>query len=323
MQKILVTGSAGFIGWATCRLLLNKGATVIGIDNLNDYYDPKIKELRLADLKTFKNFIFYKIDIECFEILKNIFQLHKIESVINLAARAGVRASVENPWGYLDTNVKGTINLLECVKNYGVKTFVHASTSSVYGDTDQMPFKVSDNTDKPLAPYPASKKSAELFCYSYHYLYGVNTIIPRYFTVYGPFGRPDMSIFRFIKKIDYGEPITVYGDGKQKRDFTFVEDIAEATVSSLNLEGYKIFNLGNDNPVELIYVINLIEKLLGKKAQIQWQPRHPADIYATWADIQEAKNFIGWSPKVSIEEGIEKTVHWFRANRELLKNIKI
>lgn len=323
MQKILVTGSAGFIGWATCRLLLNKGATVIGIDNLNDYYDPKIKEFRLADLKTFQNFIFYKIDIEFFEILKNIFQLHKIESVINLAARAGVRASVENPWGYLDTNVKGTINLLECVKNYGVKTFVHASTSSVYGDTDQMPFKVSDNTDKPLAPYPASKKSAELFCYSYHYLYGVNTIIPRYFTVYGPFGRPDMSIFRFIKKIDYGEPITVYGDGKQKRDFTFVEDIAEATVSSLNLEGYKIFNLGNDNPVELIYVINLIEKLLGKKAQIQWQPRHPADIYATWADIQEAKNFIGWSPKVSIEEGIEKTVHWFRENRELLKNIKI
>jgi len=323
MQKILVTGSAGFIGWATCRLLLNKGATVIGIDNLNDYYDSKIKELRLADLKTFQNFIFYKIDIEFFEILKNIFQLHKIESVINLAARAGVRASVENPWGYLDTNVKGTINLLECVKNYGVKTFIHASTSSVYGDTDQMPFKVSDNTDKPLAPYPASKKSAELFCYSYHYLYGVNTIIPRYFTVYGPFGRPDMSIFRFIKKIDYGEPITVYGDGKQKRDFTFVEDIAEATVSSLNLEGYKIFNLGNDNPVELIYVINLIEKLLGKKAQIQWQPRHPADIYATWADIQEAKNFIGWSPKVSIEEGIEKTVHWFRENRELLKNIKI
>jgi len=323
MQKILVTGSAGFIGWATCRLLLNKGATVIGIDNLNDYYDPKIKEFRLADLKTFQNFIFYKIDIEFFEILKNIFQLHKIESVINLAARAGVRASVENPWGYLDTNVKGTINLLECVKNYGVKTFVHASTSSVYGDTDQMPFKVSDNTDKPLAPYPASKKSAELFCYSYHYLYGVNTIIPRYFTVYGPFGRPDMSIFRFIKKIDDGEPITVYGDGKQKRDFTFVEDIAEATVSSLNLEGYKIFNLGNDNPVELIYVINLIEKLLGKKAQIQWQPRHPADIYATWADIQEAKNFIGWSPKVSIEEGIEKTVHWFRENRELLKNIKI
>ncbi|MGB9892736.1 NAD-dependent epimerase/dehydratase family protein, partial [Thermodesulfovibrio yellowstonii] len=158
---------------------------------------------------------------------------------------------------------------------------------------------------------------------SYHYLYGINTIIPRYFTVYGPFGRPDMSIFRFIKKIDSEEPITVYGDGKQKRDFTFVEDIAEATVACLNLEGYKILNLGNDSPVELIYVINLIEEVLQKKAKIQWQPRHPADIYATWADISEAKQYIGWSPKVSIEEGIQITVDWFKKNRELLKDIKI
>jgi len=323
MQTIFVTGSAGFIGWATCKLLLNKGFTVIGIDNINDYYDPKIKELRLQDLKKFQNFIFYKADIEDFENLKNIFKSYKIDGVINLAARAGVRASVENPWGYLDTNVRGTINLLECVKEYAIKNFVLASTSSVYGDTEKMPFKVSDITDKPLAPYPASKKSAELFCYSYHYLYGINTIIPRYFTVYGPFGRPDMSIFRFIKKINDGEPITVYGDGKQKRDFTFVEDIAEATVLCLNLEGYKIMNFGNDRPVELIYVINLIEELIGKKAKIQWQPRHPADIYATWADISEAKQYIGWSPKVSIEEGIRITVEWFKENRDLLKDIKI
>lgn len=323
MQKILVTGSAGFIGWATCRLLLNKGLTVIGIDNVNDYYDPRMKELRLNDLKKFQNFIFYKADIEDFDNLKNIFKTHKIEGVINLAARAGVRASVENPIEYLDTNVKGTINLLECVKEYGVKNFVLASTSSVYGDTDKMPFKVSDSTDKPLAPYPASKKSAELFCYSYHYLYGINTVIPRYFTVYGPFGRPDMSIFRFIKKIDSGEPIIVYGDGKQRRDFTFVEDIAEATIRCLNLEGYKVMNLGNDRPVELIYVINLIEELLQKKAKIQWQPRHPADIYATWADISEAKKYIGWSPKVSIEEGIKITVEWFKENKPLLKDIKI
>ncbi|MGC8937613.1 MAG: SDR family NAD(P)-dependent oxidoreductase [Thermodesulfovibrio sp.] len=323
MQTIFVTGAAGFIGWATCRLLLNQGFTVIGIDNVNDYYDPKIKELRLQDLRKFQNFIFYKADIEDFEILKNIFKTHKIDAVINLAARAGVRASVENPWGYLQTNVAGTINLLECMKEHEIKKFILASTSSVYGDTEKMPFKVSDATDKPLAPYPASKKAAELFCYSYHYLYGINTIIPRYFTVYGPFGRPDMSIFRFIKKIDSEEPITVYGDGKQKRDFTFVEDIAEATVACLNLEGYKILNLGNDRPVELIYVINLIEELLQKKAKIQWQPRHPADIYATWADISEAKQYIGWSPKVSIEEGIQITVDWFKKNRELLKDIKI
>jgi len=323
MQTILVTGSAGFIGWATCSLLLKKGITVIGIDNINDYYDPKIKQLRLNELKNFKNFIFYKADIEDFENLKRIFKAYKIDAVINLAARAGVRASVENPWGYLDTNVKGTINLLECIKDFNIKTFVLASTSSVYGQTDKMPFKVSEPTDKPLAPYPASKKSAELFCYSYHYLYGINTIIPRYFTVYGPLGRPDMSIFRFIKKIDSGEPITVYGDGKQKRDFTFVEDIAEATVACLNLEGYKTMNLGNDRPVELIYVINIIEELLNKKAKINWQPRHPADIFATWADISEAKQYIGWSPKVSIEEGINKTVQWYKGNRDLLKDIKI
>ncbi|MDI6714345.1 MAG: GDP-mannose 4,6-dehydratase [Thermodesulfovibrio sp.] len=323
MQTILVTGSAGFIGWATCDLLLKKDFIVIGIDNINDYYDPKIKELRLNSLKKYENFIFYKGDIEDLDTLRKIFKSHKIEGIINLAARAGVRASVENPWGYLDTNVKGTINLLECVKDFNVKVFVLASTSSVYGDTDKIPFKVSDFTDKPLAPYPASKKSAELFCYSYHYLYGINTIIPRYFTVYGPFGRPDMSIFRFIKKIDSGEPITVYGDGRQKRDFTFIEDIAEATVSCLNLEGFKILNLGNDNPVELIYVINLIEKLLGKEAEIQWQPRHPADIFATWADITEAKQYIGWIPKVSIEEGISKTVQWYKEYRDLLKDIKI
>lgn len=323
MHTILVTGSAGFIGWATCKLLLSNGLTVIGIDNISDYYDPKIKELRLKSLEEYEKFIFYKGDIENLSTLKTIFDSHKIDGIINLAAKAGVRASVENPWGYLDTNVKGTINLLECVKDYNVKVFVLASTSSVYGDRDKMPFRVSDLTDKPLAPYPASKKSAEVFCYSYHYLYNINTIIPRYFTVYGPFGRPDMSIFRFIKKIDTGEPITVYGDGKQKRDFTYVDDIAEATVLCLNLEGYKILNLGNDRPVELIYVINLIEEQIGKKAKIQWQPRHPADIFATWADISEAKEYIGWYPKISIEEGIKRTINWYKENRELLDNIKI
>lgn len=323
MHTILVTGSAGFIGWATCKLLLSKGLTVIGIDNINDYYDPKIKELRLKSLEEYEKFIFYKGDIENLSTLKTIFNSHKIDGIVNLAAKAGVRASVENPWGYLDTNVKGTINLLECVKDYHVKVFVLASTSSIYGDTDKMPFRVSDFTDKPLAPYPASKKSAEVFCYSYHYLYNMNIIIPRYFTVYGPFGRPDMSIFRFINKIDMGETITVYGDGKQKRDFTYVDDIAEATVLCLNLEGYKILNLGNDRPVELVYVINLIEEEIGKKAKIKWQPRHPADIYSTWADISESREYIGWYPKISIEEGIKRTINWYKENIELLRNIKI
>lgn len=323
MLTVFVTGSCGFIGWATSRLLLERGYIVVGIDNMNDYYDPKIKELRYKDLVKFENFIFYKSDIEDIESLKGIFKNHKINAVINLAARAGVRASVENPWGYLDTNVKGVINLLECMRNFGIKTIVHASTSSVYGQRQTVPFKTTDSTDAPLAPYPASKKASEVFCYCYHYLYGLNTIIPRFFTVYGPFGRPDMSIFKFIKRIDSGEPITVYGDGKQKRDFTFVDDIAEATVRCLNLEGYKILNLGNDRPVELIYVINIIEELLGKKAKIQWQPPHPADVYTTWADISETKYLIGWTPKVTIEEGLRKTVNWYRENREILREIKI
>ncbi|MCX8033986.1 MAG: SDR family NAD(P)-dependent oxidoreductase [Thermodesulfovibrio sp.] len=323
MQTIFVTGSAGFIGWATCSLLLNKGFTVIGLDNISEYYDPKIKELRLKTLENYKNFIFYKGDIEDLTTLKIILNSHKVDGIINLAAKAGVRASVENPWAYLDTNVKGTINLLECVREYNIRVFILASTSSVYGNTEKIPFKVSDPTDKPLAPYPASKKSAELFCYSYHYLYKLSTIILRYFTVYGPFGRPDMSIFRFIKKIDAGESITVYGDGKQKRDFTYVDDIAEATVLCLNLDGYKVLNLGNDRPVELRHIINIIEELLGKKANIEWQPRHPADIYTTWADIYEAKQYIGWYPKVSIEEGIKRTVNWYIENRELLMDIKI
>lgn len=323
MLTVFVTGSCGFIGWATSRLLLERGYIVVGIDNMNDYYDPKIKELRYKDLAKFENFIFYKSDIEDIESLKEIFKNHKINAVINLAARAGVRASVENPWGYLDTNVKGVINLLECMRNFGIKTIVHASTSSVYGQRQTVPFKTTDSTDAPLAPYPASKKASEVFCYCYHYLYGLNTIIPRFFTVYGPFGRPDMSIFKFIKRIDSGEPITVYGDGKQKRDFTFVDDIAEATVRCLNLEGYKILNLGNDRPVELIYVINIIEELLGKKAKIQWQPPHPADVYTTWADISETKYLIGWTPKVTIEEGLRKTVNWYRENREILREIKI
>lgn len=323
MPTILVTGAAGFIGWATSKLLLENSYTVIGIDNINDYYDPKIKHLRLESLQKIPNFIFYKVDIEDSESLDKIFNNHQIDAIINLAARAGVRASVENPLGYLDTNVRGTINLLEQAKKRVIRKFIYASTSSVYGLARVLPFRVSEHTDRPLAPYPASKKAGELFCHSYHYLYGIDITIPRYFTVYGPFGRPDMSVFRFIRKIDLGEPITVYGDGKQRRDFTYIGDIARATVACLNLEGFNILNLGNDRPVELIYVINLIEEAIGKKAKIDWQPRHPADIFETWADLTESKKLIGWSPTVKIEDGIKITVNWYIENKELLREIKI
>lgn len=328
MGTFIVTGCAGFIGWKVSEKLLNIGSTVIGIDNMNDYYDPRIKEWRLKQLKGIgsnpqasSNFFFHLCDISDLDSVKTVFANHKVDAVINLAARAGVRASVENPWVYLDTNVKGTLNLLECCKDFGVKKFVLASTSSLYG-LNKMPFKETDNTDHPLAPYSATKKGAEALCYSYHYLFNIDISIPRYFTVYGPAGRPDMSIFIFIKNIDNGSPIPVFGDGKQQRDFSYIDDIADGTIKSLKPFGYEIFNLGNDNPVVLMDVIKLIEENLKKKANIKWLPMHPADVKATWADIEKSKEKLNWRPTVSIEDGIKRTVEWYLENREFLNKVK-
>jgi UDP-glucuronate 4-epimerase len=330
METVLVTGCAGFIGWKVSEKLLDQNLNVVGIDNINDYYDPKLKEWRLAKLrakseepkyKKKATFRFAQSDICSHEAVKEIFANHKIDAVINLAARAGVRASVEDPWVYLDTNTKGTLNLLECCKDHGAKKFILASTSSLYG-FNEMPFRETDRTDTPLAPYSATKKAAEALCYSYHYLYGLDISIPRYFTVYGPAGRPDMSIFIFIKNIDNGIPITVFGDGKQQRDFSYIDDIAEGTLKCLQPFGYEIFNIGNDHPVELLYVINMIEDLLGKKAVMNFLPRHPADVVATWAHIEKARKKLNWHPTISIEEGIQKTVDWYRENRDFINNLK-
>lgn len=324
MNNILVTGCCGFIGYKVSELLLKQGSSVIGVDNINDYYDPRLKEWRLEQLKDkgIARFSFHQCDIGSFDAVKTVFANYKIDAVINLAARAGVRASVEDPWAYLDTNLKGTLNLLECCKTNDVKKFVLASTSSVYGDNKKMPFSVKDSTDHPLAPYSATKKGAEVMCYSYHYLYGIDVTVLRYFTVYGPAGRPDMSIFKFIKNIDTGKPIPVFGNGKQNRDFTYIDDIAEGTIKGLKTVGYEAFNLGNDRPVELMYVINLIEEKLGKKAEIQWLPLHPADITATWADIRSSRERLGWSPKTSIEDGVENSVKWYIDNRDFVKSLK-
>lgn len=330
MKTVLVTGCAGFIGWKVSEKLLDQNLKVVGIDNINDYYDPKLKEWRLGKLRTKSEgqsatggatFICFQSDIGHHEAVRKIFADHKIDAVINLAARAGVRASVEDPWVYLDTNTKGTLNLLECCKEHGVRKFVLASTSSLYG-FNEMPFRETDRTDTPLAPYSATKKAAEALCYSYHYLYGIDISIPRYFTVYGPAGRPDMSIFIFIKNIDNGIPFTVFGDGKQQRDFSYIDDIADGTLKCIQPFGYEIFNLGNDHPVELMYVINMIEDLLGKKAVMNFSPRHPADVIATWAHIEKAREKLNWYPTVSIEEGIQKTVDWYRENRAFINNLK-
>ncbi|MBI4653532.1 MAG: GDP-mannose 4,6-dehydratase [Nitrospirae bacterium] len=319
MNNILVTGCAGFIGWRVSQILLSMNKGVVGIDNINNYYDPEFKRWRLSTLKNDTRFSFHKLDIGNYKRLKDIFVSNKIDAVINLAARAGVRASVEDPWVYLDTNTKGTLNLLECCKDFKVNKFVLASTSSIYASV-KMPFKEDAKTDTPLAPYPATKKGAEVLCYSYRYLYNLDISIVRYFTVYGPAGRPDMSIFKFIKNIYAGKPIPVFGDGNQTRDFTYIDDIADGTLRALKPLGYEIINLGSDHPVKLNYVIKLIEKSLGKKAKIKHLPMHPADITATWAYIEKARRLLGWQPKTDIKEGIEKTVKWFLENKEFLSD---
>jgi UDP-glucuronate 4-epimerase len=328
MKNILVTGCAGFIGWKVSERLIGQGLNVIGVDNLNDYYDPRLKEWRIERLSgqaekrsNRAGFYFSRCDIGDFKAVRTVFANNEIQAVINLAARAGVRASVEDPGGYLDTNVKGTLNLLECCKEYNIQKFILASTSSLYGN-HEIPFRESDSTDTPLAPYSATKKGAEVLCYSYHYLFGIDISIPRYFTVYGPAGRPDMSIFIFVKNIDRGIPITVFGDGKQKRDFSYIDDIVDGTLQCLQPFGYEIFNLGNDNPVELISVINLIEEALDKKAVMKFLPRHPADVVATWADIRKSREMLDWCPKTAIEDGIRKTVQWYVQNREFVNSLK-
>ncbi len=324
MKTIFVTGCCGFIGHKVSEQLLEQGFSVIGIDDMNDYYDPRLKQWRLELLRDGQkslNFTFYKTDISDYKGVETVFLNHKLDAVINLAAKAGVRASVENPWAYLDTNIKGTLNLLECCKKFDIKKFVFASTSSVYGNNKKIPFDVSDNIDGCLAPYSATKKAGEVLCHSYHYLYDIDISIPRYFTVYGPAGRPDMSIFRFIKNIDMSRPIKIYGDGKQKRDFTYIDDIAVGTLKCLKNIGFGIFNLGNDRPLELMYVVQAIEKFLHKKAEIQFFPRHPADVRDTWADISLTKKILDWSPVTNIEDGIETTVKWYKMNKEFVNSL--
>ncbi|GAB6066531.1 NAD-dependent epimerase [Aquifex pyrophilus] len=321
-MRVLLTGCAGLIGWKVGEKLLKEGYEVIGIDNLNDYYDPRLKLYRLEQLKRYKNFRFYKLDIENREALGILFKDYNFDVVINEAARAGVRYSIENPHVYFTTNSLGTLNLLEFMKEYNVKKMILASTSSLYAG-QPMPFKEELPVNTPISPYAASKRSAEITAYTYHYLYGLDVIILRYFTVYGPAGRPDMAAFKFIYKTLKGEPVEVYGDGSQKRDFTFVEDVAEATVRALNLKGYEILNVGNNRPRALRELIELIERYTGKKVKVIYKDFHKADMRDTWADIDKAKKLLGWEPKTSLEEGVRRTVEWFKENWEFIKELKV
>ncbi|MDY6868019.1 MAG: SDR family NAD(P)-dependent oxidoreductase [Chloroflexota bacterium] len=323
MANILLTGAAGFIGYRVADLLLEDGYTVFGVDNLNDAYDVRLKNYRLNKLQKSANFHFSKLDIS---IKENIYKLMKlipknVDGVINLAARAGVRTSLTDPWVYLDTNMTGTLNLLELCRHKGIKKFILASSSSLYAEESTPPFKETDNTDFPLQPYAASKKSAEVLAHAYHYLYDLDISILRYFTVYGPAGRPDMVMFRFCQWIAEGRPVIVNGDGEQSRGFTYLDDIARGTISALRPLGYKIINLGGHEVITINELIKILEDRLGKKAMVTHHPFHPADVYTNQADVTLAEKWLDWTPKIDLEEGVTRLVDWYMEERDWASQI--
>lgn len=328
-MNIIVSGCAGFIGARVCEFLLERGDFVFGLDNMSDAYDVRLKHHRLEALFEQERFSFFGCDISdnpkllsvCEEI-KGLCEGGRIDCVINLAARAGVRQSIENPWIYYSANVTGTLNLLEFCRCEEIGKFVLASTSSVYGEND-IPFREDMKTDYQLSPYASSKKSAEGLCSVYNSLYGIDISVLRYFTVYGPAGRPDMSVFRFIKWINEGEQIVILGDGEQKRDFTYVDDIVAGTVSAIRNLGFEIINLGSAASVSLNEIIDVIERGTGKKARVASAPPHPSDIRVTLASIDKAKRILDWEPCFGIEAGIENSLRWYNANRTFVRSIEV
>lgn len=323
----LLTGAAGFIGFRVAELLMEAGHRVVGVDNFAPAYDIRIKEWRIAHTKQHKLFTFHQADVSDSNAVLEIFKRQQAEegrpfaAVINLAARAGVRASIENPSVYVQTNIDGTLNLLNACRDFDVKKFVLSSTSSVYGDGQPAPYLETLNTDRVLSPYSATKKAGEVLCYTYHYLFKIDVTVFRYFTVYGPAGRPDMSPFKFIQRISEGRSIPLFGDGTQSRDFTYVDDIARGTILGTKPLGYEIINLGSDQPIVMNDAIATMEKYIGKKAIIERLPRNITDAYATWANINKAKKLLGWHPETSFEEGIRNTVEWYNANRSWASQI--
>lgn len=313
MQKILITGGAGFIGAHAAKKLIEEKYEVVIIDNLNDYYDPKLKKDRLKIFLGGLKFKFYKADISNYKQLEKIFTRHKFDCICHLAAQAGVRYSLTNPWLYEKTNIAGTLNLLELAKINKIKKFVFASSSSVYGGNTKLPFSETDPVDKPVSFYAATKKSGELLAYAYHSLYGIKVCGLRFFTVYGPWGRPDMAYFKFIDLIRKNKPIEIYNHGKMKRDFTYIDDIVSGVVSAIkNTFDFEIINLGNNRPKELGRLIFLLEKHFGKIAKKKYLPMQAGDVIATWANINKAKQLLNYNPAVSLEEGVKKFIAWYK-----------
>ncbi len=329
-MKVLVTGAAGFIGFHVSQRLLERGDTVVGLDNLNDYYDPSLKEARLNIIGDHQAFSFVRMDLEDASGVMGLFASEGVERVIHLAAQAGVRYSIENPRAYIDSNIVGTLNILEGCRHHPVEHLVYASSSSVYGANTAMPFSVHDNVDHPLSLYAASKKANELMAHTYSNLYDIPTTGLRFFTVYGPYGRPDMALFYFTKSILAGEPIDVFNYGKHRRDFTYIDDIVEGVLQTLDHVAtpaqdwdsdnpdpgrsrvpYRIYNIGNSKPVELMHYIHIIEECLGKKAEMNLLPLQPGDVPDTYADVQALIDDTGYCPNTPVEEGVARFVDWY------------
>jgi len=331
-MTVLVTGAAGFIGFHTAAALLARGEQVVGFDNVNTYYDPSLKEARLAQLSGSRGFTFVKADLADRAAVDACFATHSPDRVINLAAQAGVRYGFENPHAYVDSNITGFLNILEACRHNGVRHLVYASSSSVYGANTTMPFSVRQTVDHPLSFYAATKKSNELMAHTYAHLFGIPTTGLRFFTVYGPWGRPDMAMFLFARKILAGEPIQVFNHGRHRRDFTFVDDIVEGVIRTLDSvpQGdetwssdapdpsrssapYRLYNIGNNTPVELMYLIELIERELGREAVKEYLPLQPGDVPETFADIDALVSDVGFRPSTSIEDGVARFVDWYRS----------
>ncbi len=322
MSQYVVTGAAGFIGSQVAAALLQKGHQVLGIDNLSPAYDVRMKHHRLEALLPQPGFNLIQADIADTAVIDLLSdQAPQPAALINLAAMAGVRQSASDPWSYLSTNTLGTLNMLEYARRQAVPKFILASTSSLYGEDDSSAHSELDPTDRPLAPYAASKKGAEAFAYSYHHLYQLDVSILRYFTVYGPAGRPDMSMFRFCQWIAEDRPVTITGDGEQSRGFTYVDDIAAGTLLALKNVGYQVFNLGGHEVISINGLVDMLEQILGKKAQRVYTPSHPADVYSNLADVTKARTSLGWEPRVGLREGVQNLVDWYLANRDWAKDI--
>jgi UDP-glucuronate 4-epimerase len=321
MARYLVTGAAGFIGSRVSEMLLEQGHTVTGVDNLNDAYDVRMKEYRLHKLQVLPGFQFEKLDISRREEVSRL-GAEKFAAVINLAARAGVRDSVADPWTFLETNLTGTLNMLEFCRQRGVPKYIQASTAGIYGSNPPLPTPETAGSDLPLQPYAASKKGAEVLCHAYHFMHGLDITIFRYFTVYGPAGRPDMVMFRFAKWILEDQPVQLYGSGEQSRGFTYLDDIVRGTILGLRPMGYEIFNLGGHETMTINQMIAMLEELAGRKARVERHAAHKADILANWADITKARQVLGWEPQVPLAEGVKRLVEWYRAERSWASQVE-